>query len=70
MEHHLAALGRAEQAGVVEDVDVVVLDIGAMWTPRVDDDDRVTVPRQAVDDVRPDEAGAARDERPQRPMPW
>ena len=61
MEHHLAALGRAEQAGVVEDVDVVVLDIGAMWTPRVDDDDRVTVPRQAVDDVRPDEAGAARD---------
>ena len=61
MEHDIAALGRTEQTGIVEDVDVVVLDIGAMWTARVDDDDRVTVPRQAVDDVRPDEARPARD---------
>ena len=61
MEHDIAAFGRSEQPGIVEDVDVVVLDIGAMRTPRVDHDDRVTVARQAVDHVRPDEAGPARD---------
>ena len=38
-----------------------MLDIVAVRTPGVDDDDRVPILRQAIDDVRPDEAGSAGD---------